>query len=51
MNAWMNSAGHKANILKKAYREVGIGIRSASRPTRASARPSRPTSASSSSQS
>jgi uncharacterized protein YkwD len=22
MNAWMNSAGHKANILKKAYREV-----------------------------
>ena len=27
MNAWMNSAGHKANILKKAYREVGIGIR------------------------
>ena len=27
MNAWMNSAGHKANILKKTYREVGIGIR------------------------
>ena len=27
MQAWMNSAGHKANILKKAYREVGIGIR------------------------
>jgi uncharacterized protein YkwD len=27
MNAWMNSAGHKANILRKAYREVGIGIR------------------------
>ena len=27
MNAWMNSAGHKANIVKKAYREVGIGIR------------------------
>jgi uncharacterized protein YkwD len=27
MNAWMNSAGHKANILKKAYREVGIGIK------------------------
>ena len=23
----MNSAGHKANILKRAYREVGIGIR------------------------
>jgi uncharacterized protein YkwD len=27
MSAWMNSAGHKANIVKKAYREVGIGIR------------------------
>jgi uncharacterized protein YkwD len=27
MDAWMNSSGHKANILKKAYREVGIGIR------------------------
>ena len=27
MNAWMNSAGHKANILKRAYREVGVGIR------------------------
>jgi uncharacterized protein YkwD len=27
MEAWMNSAGHKANILKRAYREVGIGIR------------------------
>ena len=27
MNAWLNSAGHKANIVKKAYREVGIGIR------------------------
>jgi uncharacterized protein YkwD len=27
MQSWMNSAGHKANILKKAYREVGIGIR------------------------
>jgi uncharacterized protein YkwD len=27
MNAWMISPGHKANILKKAYHEVGIGIR------------------------
>jgi uncharacterized protein YkwD len=27
MDAWMNSAGHKANIVKKAYREIGIGIR------------------------
>jgi uncharacterized protein YkwD len=27
MQAWMNSTGHKANILKRNYREVGIGIR------------------------
>jgi uncharacterized protein YkwD len=27
MDAWMNSSGHKANILKKAYKEVGIGIK------------------------
>jgi uncharacterized protein YkwD len=27
MDAWMASSGHKANILKKAYREVGVGIR------------------------
>ena len=27
MNAWMNSAGHKANIVKKAYKEVGISVR------------------------
>jgi uncharacterized protein YkwD len=27
MDAWMNSAGHKANILKRDYKEVGIGIR------------------------
>jgi uncharacterized protein YkwD len=27
MDAWMNSPGHKANILKKAYKEVGIGIK------------------------
>ncbi len=26
-DAWMNSSGHRANILKSAYREVGIGIR------------------------
>jgi uncharacterized protein YkwD len=24
---WMNSAGHKANILNKDFREVGIGVR------------------------
>jgi len=27
MDSWMASSGHKANILKKAYREIGIGIR------------------------
>jgi uncharacterized protein YkwD len=27
MTSWMNSPGHKANILKRAYREVGVGIR------------------------
>ena len=27
MRAWMNSSGHRANIVKKAYREIGIGIR------------------------
>jgi uncharacterized protein YkwD len=27
LNSWMASPGHKANILKRAYREVGIGIR------------------------
>jgi uncharacterized protein YkwD len=26
MRAWMNSPDHKANILKRAYRDVGIGI-------------------------
>jgi uncharacterized protein YkwD len=27
MQAWMNSAGHKANILRRSYKELGIGIR------------------------
>jgi uncharacterized protein YkwD len=27
MQAWMNSAGHRANILKRSYKELGIGIR------------------------
>ena len=27
MTSWMNSPGHKANILKRAYREVGIGVK------------------------
>ncbi|MCW8139469.1 MAG: hypothetical protein KIT58_11275 [Planctomycetota bacterium] len=26
MNAWMNSAGHRANILDPAYTHVGIGV-------------------------
>jgi uncharacterized protein YkwD len=25
-DAWMHSSGHKANILKASYREIGIGI-------------------------
>ncbi len=26
MNGWMKSAGHRANILGKDYREIGIGV-------------------------
>ena len=26
MAAWMNSAGHRANILTPAYREIGFGV-------------------------
>jgi uncharacterized protein YkwD len=26
MAAWMNSAGHRANILQPAYREIGFGV-------------------------
>jgi uncharacterized protein YkwD len=26
MGAWMNSAGHRANILQPAYREIGFGV-------------------------
>ena len=26
VDAWMNSPGHRANILKKAYRELGVGV-------------------------
>jgi uncharacterized protein YkwD len=26
MRAWMESPGHRANILKRSYREIGIGI-------------------------
>jgi uncharacterized protein YkwD len=27
MAAWMKSTGHKANILKRSYEEIGIGVR------------------------
>jgi uncharacterized protein YkwD len=27
MRAWMHSSGHRANILGRAYREVGVGIK------------------------
>jgi len=26
MTAWMNSAGHKANILSKSFTEIGVGV-------------------------
>lgn len=26
MNTWMNSAGHKANILSKSYTQIGVGV-------------------------
>jgi uncharacterized protein YkwD len=26
VNAWMHSAGHRANILDRAFREIGIGV-------------------------
>jgi uncharacterized protein YkwD len=26
VNAWMESPGHRANILKRAYRELGVGV-------------------------
>jgi len=26
VDAWMNSEGHRDNILRRAYREVGIGV-------------------------
>lgn len=26
MNAWMNSAGHRANILSAAYNQIGVGM-------------------------
>jgi uncharacterized protein YkwD len=26
MQGWMNSSGHRANILKCGYREIGVGF-------------------------
>jgi uncharacterized protein YkwD len=26
MKAWMDSPGHRSNIVKRAYREIGIGV-------------------------
>ena len=26
MDAWMNSSGHRANILRRNYRELGVGV-------------------------
>ncbi len=26
MNAWMNSSGHRANILSEAFNEIGVGV-------------------------
>lgn len=33
MNAWMNSAGHKANILSQAYTTIGVGVAKAANGT------------------
>ncbi len=33
MNAWMNSPGHRANILNCAYRDIGVGLAYDSRRT------------------
>ena len=49
MIAWMNSPGHRENILSPEFSEVGIGDRPRHAPaTRPGARPTRPTSAPSS---
>ena len=26
VRAWMNSAGHRANILSRSFKQIGIGI-------------------------
>ena len=32
MNAWMNSSGHRANILNCAFTEIGVGVASSNGP-------------------
>ena len=44
--AWMNSPGHRANILNPTFKDVGVGFEPGSPATRtAAAAPTRPTSA------
>jgi len=33
MNAWMNSSGHRANILNKQFNQIGVGVAKASNGT------------------
>ncbi len=33
MNAWMNSSGHRANILNGSYNQIGVGVAKASNGT------------------
>ena len=33
MNAWMNSAGHRANILSASYNQIGVGVAKAANGT------------------
>ena len=46
MKAWMDSPGHRANVLKSAYREIGIGVVTGVPSDARAAPPTRPTSAS-----
>lgn len=34
MNSWMNSAGHRANILNCGYRHIGVGVTRSAQGTR-----------------
>ena len=46
MRSWMDSPGHRANVLRGAYRELGIGIVTGTPQGGSPARPTRRTSAS-----